>query len=367
MGTATHRLEVDPITGHRTYRHTAGEIVDQRGDLGDRLGDSTVFRELIATHLETTLVALGLTSTSPADTAKNLVRLMHAHVRHAEAYRISADMMTLLDGAAAQLNDLDRLDLGKFPTACGFARLDRPLVISDIHGRVMLGHAISWGPVRIANPRASAGEDDTVTAVMMALWNDIEVEPDDYAREIAEWNVPRELRTGAGQWSLIGVDIFTNDMRAGPPTLGIADLPDRVREKALRSGTDLEPIGDGRTVTNTLRWVIALLEMLNQRIVESVTERPNAYARRRAKQRKQSRSDVTIIQLRRPVRVRDETDAEHARRVVDWHSRWVVRGHWRRQRVGKGRQEIRRTWVSAHVKGPDDKPLVVRDKLYDVR
>ena len=38
--------------------------------------------------------------------------------------------------------------------------------------------------------------------------------------------------------------------------------------------------------------------------------------------------------------------------------RWVVRGHWRWQACGKGRKDRRLTWISPHVKGPEDAPLI---------
>jgi hypothetical protein len=51
---------------------------------------------------------------------------------------------------------------------------------------------------------------------------------------------------------------------------------------------------------------------------------------------------------------------------VDWSHRWVVSGHWRHQYLpscGTHRQQ----WIASHVKGPDDKPLVVRDEVTYLR
>jgi hypothetical protein len=48
---------------------------------------------------------------------------------------------------------------------------------------------------------------------------------------------------------------------------------------------------------------------------------------------------------------------------VDWAYRWEVRGHFRNQRVGPGRSLIKKVWVPKHIKGPADKPLVIRDTV----
>jgi hypothetical protein len=52
---------------------------------------------------------------------------------------------------------------------------------------------------------------------------------------------------------------------------------------------------------------------------------------------------------------------------VEWSKRWVVRGHWRWQSYGPGRTERRRIWISPFIKGPDGAPLVVSEKVYDLR
>lgn len=71
---------------------------------------------------------------------------------------------------------------------------------------------------------------------------------------------------------------------------------------------------------------------------------------------------VTVVQLRRSA----GHSAQEGKSQVEWSHRWVVRGHWRRQRVGPGRQEIRPRWIFPHVKGPDGKPLLMTEKVYSL-
>jgi hypothetical protein len=68
---------------------------------------------------------------------------------------------------------------------------------------------------------------------------------------------------------------------------------------------------------------------------------------------------VTLRRLHRTEAAPAEGTAEH----VEWSHRWLVSGHWRWQRVGVGRTERRLTYVRPHVKGPDDKPLVVPETV----
>ena len=46
---------------------------------------------------------------------------------------------------------------------------------------------------------------------------------------------------------------------------------------------------------------------------------------------------------------------------VDWSHRWVVNGHWRMQPTKTG---VKRIWIMPHVKGPDDKPLVLKETVF---
>jgi hypothetical protein len=50
-------------------------------------------------------------------------------------------------------------------------------------------------------------------------------------------------------------------------------------------------------------------------------------------------------------------------RDVEWSHRWLVAGHWRQQACGPNREDRRPTWISSHIKGPDDLPLVLKDRV----
>ena len=76
---------------------------------------------------------------------------------------------------------------------------------------------------------------------------------------------------------------------------------------------------------------------------------------------------VQIIALRKSNRVRAEGEPTEKREGGrEYHYRWTVEGHPRLQAVGPGRTERKLIWVSPHVKGPEDKPLKVKEKVYAV-
>lgn len=72
--------------------------------------------------------------------------------------------------------------------------------------------------------------------------------------------------------------------------------------------------------------------------------------------RKPKKQDlIQVIDLRRLARGTKDTEVKHEGR--EYHTRWLVRGHWRQQRVGPGRKYTRPVFVAPHIKGPDGAPL----------
>lgn len=60
--------------------------------------------------------------------------------------------------------------------------------------------------------------------------------------------------------------------------------------------------------------------------------------------------------------------AESQSRLVNWTQRWFVRGHWRKtDALGKDREGTYcmegHTWVSEHIKGPEEAPIVRKTRV----
>lgn len=77
--------------------------------------------------------------------------------------------------------------------------------------------------------------------------------------------------------------------------------------------------------------------------------------------------DIRVVTLRRSTTrasaVPEGLTEEEGR---EWSHRWMVSGHWRNQWY-KREQVHRPIWIEPYVKGPEDKPLVIKDTLYDVK
>ncbi|MEU9703042.1 hypothetical protein [Streptomyces sp. NPDC047981] len=72
--------------------------------------------------------------------------------------------------------------------------------------------------------------------------------------------------------------------------------------------------------------------------------------------------DVSVVDLRRQYTPQD-ADPHGDGGSRHYRYRWVVSGHWRNQAYGPDRSLRRRTWVPAHMKGPDGAPLLSTQKV----
>jgi hypothetical protein len=111
--------------------------------------------------------------------------------------------------------------------------------------------------------------------------------------------------------------------------------------------------------------------MLSQKIVEVGSERPPRAMRRRASRLMPETGDVVVIRLRKeyhPEGSEEQALANQADPDAEpWFShRHLVRGHWKRQAYGKDRAETKLIWVSPYVRGPEDRPLIIKSKVYSL-
>jgi hypothetical protein len=90
-------------------------------------------------------------------------------------------------------------------------------------------------------------------------------------------------------------------------------------------------------------------------------DRPTA--RRAARQGAESPDDILIIRLRRESRPAGEPEPTDT--TVDWSHRWIVKGFWRNQWYPSLKLH-KRIWIYEYVKGPANKPIVVRDRIYSL-
>jgi hypothetical protein len=261
-------------------------------------------------------------------------------------------MSTVIEFAAAQLDDSDTFDRSLAPTGCGIVRFDKPLPITDARGKQMLIHWLTWGPVQGYRETAFGRRYDA-PGILATYWNDT-AEPDDVQRDIVASAGPDErqfLARIAGRWGVVGAEINCDGEHVGAP---LQPVPADYAARILADGNTPQPF------TNTTRYLHALWLLLGQTVTdvrEEYLPKTGAKVARRAG----IPPRVTVIQLRRTAGSRGTGES-----LVQWSHRWVVRGHWRWQAHGPQRSERRRLWIAPHVKGPEGKPLVATEHVYNV-
>lgn len=119
----------------------------------------------------------------------------------------------------------------------------------------------------------------------------------------------------------------------------------------------------GETYDQTLfdlKVVIAFNLLLAQQVTESEEILPSRQIRRQAERQGRPINPVTLVQL--PSRHSHHPNGA-SNEAPNWTHRWIVSGHWRRQWYGI-EQVHRPKWIAPYIKGPDDQPLVVKEKRY---
>jgi hypothetical protein len=283
--------------------------------------------------------------------AERFTERIHYSLGRAHTYFVAPNMTDMITWAAASLDQTDAFRFDEVPTEEGFAYFPKPIEITDIRGKVMLIHAVLWVPLIYKY------EDDGPTEFGYAFysWNDGRNQPDVIAQEIMA-QYPEHV-SRFGYWGFVGITSVTDGQRVGPETIGITE---EERERIISEGDTPSEI------TNIIRFMHAYFLLLNQTITDvSEAEIGRQFAKRARRAGLPDR--VTVVQLRR-------TDSNsHGETDVEWQHQWLVRGHWRWQHVsenhplaepdGKGGY-VARVWVRPHLRGPEDKPLLVTDKVY---
>jgi hypothetical protein len=282
-----------------------------------------------------------------------VARGMQNVLRVAYAFQVTADMTPLIIKAADGLRGTDHFNREMMPTQAGFVRFEQPLPVTDVAGKTMLVHWMLWGP---------AGHfisEDGVFTIWM--WNDHKVEPDDIAKEILSEEKFDALTQRIGRWGgCMGMETVTRDMRVGPNEVVVPDWKRAAYEERGLTTVD---------TTNPVRYIYTLWLLLQQTIVAQ-REVPIPRSHRKIARRMGIPEGVTVIELRRT-----SNNSQPGETMVEWSHRWIVRGGWQWRKCGPEHPFAQpyekgyrcRVWVREHVKGPDDKPLVLTDKLYRLK
>ena len=246
---------------------------------------------------------------------------------HSDAIYVDPHMMTVLEVASKSFK-IETLRESDLITPIGFMLLPRPFVVQDRRGRDISFRAVNWLPATFQDHR-----DHKVTKGVQVAFYHLSGDHDDYYEEV-------ERLPHAPRWMLA----FTIPWFFDYGSEG-------------RDHDELE--------SRTARFLMAMWRLMQQRISVISRERPTAPFRKRAKRANFPEKTVTVIRLRRPNPVRDP---DHVVREVDWSHQWLTSGHWRNQPYpSEGPDVYRQIWISPYVKGPADKPLIIKEsRVYEL-
>jgi hypothetical protein len=275
---------------------------------------------------------------------------LQREIHQAHCYYIAPEMSDLIAWASTKFEDDDFFRLDEVPTAHGFAYFDKPLSMTDVRGKTMLINCVLWFPARA---KRNGVPYDVISLV---YFNDHQHTPDDIAKELmAEGYVGPA--SPMGRWGMIGMQAMREHAGLGP--VAIPPHEAKILELEAEGATPHE-------FTNILRLMHAYWLMMNQTIADvSEAHIPRAFSKRARRMEIPDR--VTVVALRRYEGV------HHGDTSVEWQYRWLVRGHWRWQHVSEHHPLAEpdpdgghraRVWIRPHVKGPEDRPLHLTEKVY---
>jgi hypothetical protein len=107
-------------------------------------------------------------------------------------------------------------------------------------------------------------------------------------------------------------------------------------------------------------WMLASQKGISQPVLQKI----DRSASRRNQRENCNISPIKIINLRKPEN-HDSSDSDS--QEMKWSHRWIVDGHWRQQPYGQGRSQTRPVWIAPYVKGPENKPLIMKESVKIMR
>jgi hypothetical protein len=328
-------------------------LLDARSDLFRRLGGEQ-FQEYLHTSVNWGGPDAADWRTSQWEMALGTLR---RGLPYAEVFRVTEPMSHIVEALATGMSGIEHVPRrDEIYSYQGLIFFERPLPVYDVRGNRMLVHWLTWAPVNVGSrPQTPGDEEPGEPGFLISMWNDIQVEPDEVMLKQAPTDLAFHLRL-LGRWAPMGLDVTTVDARVGPQWV----TPDEATVARL-IGDGVPPEIAQRGSTNSLRYVVALWTLMNQTLTDLREERPRK-RKRFGPQRMPQQESITVITLRRRA-----SDPDHEPSSVEWQHRWLVRGHPRQQRYGPNNAWVRTIWIAPHVKGPEDKPLVITRKVYDLR
>lgn len=281
--------------------------------------------------------------------------MLHEKILIGETYAVAEEIIDVLEHGAETIPEFV-LELSDIPAPAGFVWLERPIVFPDRHDRTLVVRAFGWHVTKL---RGNLEEDRSAIAEIAEVSPALAVAAELARREGREvmccvvWTDPTDerdhLHAKYAEESMHDVTRAPHDLMS--MIVGFWEI-------GRSEWYDLSSERFGKLVLTFLRFIEEPWVDYRQMV-------PHRHQRKRAVRTRRAEPQVHVVQLRRALS-RGGKSGRGGGPPVEWDHRWLVRGHWRNQACGPGRKDRRPRYIPEHIKGPEDKPLVVHDKIFSV-
>ncbi len=254
-----------------------------------------------------------LSNFTTAMSEDDYVAVTQAELATVPLYHVTEDMSRVCLAAAEQLGRVDRVTAEDFPSPKGM---------------------IFWSGLNVAT-----GEDSDACAVR---WSHAATfGGGDASLCVLVWYYNRERRP----------DLIPAEATLVPR---IVSYPDALWE--FGEWDEEQTVAD---IPICDRLLLATCLLMNQYVSRTERVPQQRHSRKADERAKIEPKPVTVIALRR---VHGEGASSGDGEGRDYSHRWIVGGHWRNQWY-PSREVHRPVWIAPYVKGPDDKPLVLKERV----
>jgi hypothetical protein len=247
--------------------------------------------------------------------------------KRAELYWVSPEMTEVISTLAPSIPDC----LPQPPVPEAFVMFAKSVPGTDAEtGDTIFTSAFLWGTVNMFRIGPCIAAETYAWRDLVHVYRDMSPQ---YQADFRDIYPNRLMPTGGSEWPLDSQTSDFSRLQADDDLMHTSMLEDR-------------------------RLLATFWALASQRIVVETRERP--YSRQVARQAAREGHilpEVRVIRLREPA-----TRGRGAGSDVEWSHRWVVGRHWRNQWYPASGQH-RPKLIEAYVKGPEDKPLKVRETV----
>lgn len=342
-----------------------GELLDLKREMVESW-ESVVGERLAIGFIKSTRNN-GQTMFPPATTGAQFADQEGQRIFLSELFMVTEEMVELVEFAHRTLPDDEVLARDTLPSDFGFVFLNGGRIVKDVNSRDFLVTAISWGYTHepMAQPtwatyRDGAGDTSerelpvgaVVPGIRLTFYTDKYDPRDSYNSaylRIIETGEPEEL---AGE--LTTPERAREILRALPRLVMSHSAFWPFQAQFMPAKYRLV---EGTPYDSWFKFLLSTFLLMGQEITAKERPQIERHFVKRARRAKLA-PHVTVIMLRRR---KNSLGGQEREGAIEWHHRWVVRGHWRKWEYKDG--TTGRIWISPYVKGPDDAPLLVTEKV----